>query len=478
MPSQRVITVAAIIAVLAMVLATGGLLLAARSSPELQRTGPAPRPTSTVPDPFATGSAAPGSVSDLFSGIDQIALAQCAAEIVAAGGDLGPAPDATDADAVVAATARDVLTMRGLSFTEDVTPEFLANDEINARLAADAEESYPPEDADLDQRTLRSLFAIGDDVDLRQLVIDLQVGQVAGYYDPETAELVVRSPGGGAISATDRVTLAHELEHALVDQTLPLPFGDDGPQDADGATAALAVIEGDATLVMTAWATSRLSLVEQLFLGADPDAAAAAEQLATAPHVLQRGLLFPYEAGLGFICELYRTGGWDAVNAAYASPPPSTAHVMEPARHLDAEPIVAVDTSVTLGDGWDLVREDTFGMLDLLILFEAPGDDRSAALRDARDLAAEWTGGEIDLHVRGADSTIVVALAERPGGADLCLGLRSWLEAAMPGFQGGTLPSSATTLDGRRHAGLRCGDDQHLLVISDDAGTRDLAFAP
>ena len=83
---------------------------------------------------------------------------------------------------------------------------------------------YPVEQADLDSRALQLLGAVPRGTDLKALQEDLMSGQVAGYYDPETGDVVVRVPeGGGSLDANGQITLAHELDHALTDQALGLP---------------------------------------------------------------------------------------------------------------------------------------------------------------------------------------------------------------------------------------------------------------
>ena len=142
-------------------------------------------------------------------------------------------------------------------------------------------------------------------------------GQVAGYYDPETGDVVVRVPeGGGSLDANGQTTLAHELDHALTDQALGLPdIEEAGASDAN--LARLALVEGDATLLMQRFALQSIGLLDQLGAALGPDAMAAQQDLAGVPPYLRSELMFPYTTGMAYACRLQEDGGWRGVDAAY-----------------------------------------------------------------------------------------------------------------------------------------------------------------
>jgi hypothetical protein len=168
-------------------------------------------------------------------------------------------------------------------------------------------EEYTAADADIDARILSLLGAIPEGTDLRALQSDLLAGQVAGYYDPETGDIVVRDDGDGELDVTERLTLAHELDHALTDQALGLPDTDVEGQ-SDATLAGLALVEGDATLLMQQWALANLGIVDQFQQLLDPQVAQAQADLEKVPHYLQQELMFPYLSGLSYACRLYAEG--------------------------------------------------------------------------------------------------------------------------------------------------------------------------
>ena len=436
-----------------------------RHSPAGETSTSTPAPT---PDRSPTAEASDGDglfgglLEDLLGGIDPSQLAACVG--VPEG---PPQPLPTDTDAAIDAIAAQVARERQLAFTDPVDPQLLPPAELSDRIVTLSAEDYPTEVADVDGRVLAALGAVPPGTDLRQLQLDLLGGQVAGFYDPETGELTALAADG--LDPTARMTLAHELDHALTDQAIGLPdlAGFDGRSDE--GLAALAVIEGDASLLMQRWATQQLTLGEQL--GAATASLGPAGQLQSAPWLLQQQLVFPYTAGLSFACEHFAAGGWDAVDALYASPPTTSAQVLWPERYARGESAVDV-TDPPLPDGYDEVRRDQLGAADLLWLFQAPGDDRSRRLGDAEDRAAAWAGGELAVGTQGDDTVVSITLAERPDAEHaLCDSVGAWYAAAFPDASVGVGDGATTWGGDRQSAALACRDAEVRLTIAPDVPT-------
>lgn len=367
----------------------------------------------------------------------------------------------------VAKIADLVQEERGLTFKGDVQPEFLPADEFDARIAGLVKAEYPVEEADLDGRLLGLLGAVPDGTDMKALQSDVLSGQVAGYYDPDTGDVVVRVPEGqDSLDVNGQVTLAHELDHMLTDQRLGLPDTAKGG-DSDANLARLALVEGDATLLMQRFMLQQVGLLDQIGSALSPEAAASQEDLDKVPSYLRNQLLFPYTSGLAYTCRLSADGGWKAVDAAYDDTPLTTAEILFDDRANVAP--AATSPVPSPGDGWEEARTDTFGAAPLLWLFQAPGGDEALAIADPKAASARWDGGDLTLFTKGPRSALGLSLVDRQDGGALCDSVRDWYGAA---FGEGTTTGAVTTFaDGGRHAELRCDGRDVRLGIAPDAAT-------
>lgn len=391
-----------------------------------------------------------GLLDGLLDGRDGADLSACLG-----GGLDGLARDrpplvADDLAGQVDGIAERVESLRGLTFDERLVPELLHDEAFTERITQIVAEDYRAEQAELDRRVLAALGAVDAGVALRQLRLGLVADAAGGFYSTDTGELVVRADGGDMLDPAAQAVLAHELQHAVADQNLGLPFDDeDALTPGDDARAGLALVEGDATLLMQRFTLEALDPVDQLALATDPSVMQSRERMAAYPQFLQRELEFPYTDGLAFVCGLHAEGGWAAVDAAYADPPTTTAQVMWPARYAAGEDAVAPPELAGPGGSWTQTRSSTLGAAELLWLFSAPGDDETAALDAPRRRAAAWAGGTLTLWTDDGASAVGVSLVERDGEPSLCKSMANWAEAAFPAAApvGGGEPFAASSAD-------------------------------
>lgn len=385
-------------------------------------------------------------------------LAQC---VDLGGGDGAALP--TDVEEALPTIVSRVEADRGLVFGDDVDAAFLDADELTERVRTLTLEEYTEDEAAVDARLLTALGAVAPGTDLRDTLTQLLGDQVAGFYDPETGELVVGSEG--ELDGATQIFLAHELVHALGDEAIGLPDLDDFEGDDDAALATLALVEGDATLAMQRYAARHLSLAEQL------DAATGADtsSLDAVPAYLTDQLVFPYVEGLTWVCEQFVVGGWDAVDAAYAAPPATTLEILDPDRiGFVAEPVPVLAPPAV---DWTEIDRRSIGAADLKSLFGAPGDDRAAAIDDPRSAAMAWRGGYATTWDRDGATTVGLALT---GEASLCDDVIAWYGAAfdddtasVPQQRGAV----GTFTGGMQEAAVRCDGDAVLLAVAPDVGT-------
>lgn len=370
---------------------------------------------------FAEGGDRASSGSEALSGPDR-ALLRCLSTGVDARDSGRAAPD--DPAALVRRVAPQVERLRELRFSEPVDARFLRPAELRSELSSLVAKGLPKREVAGEDQVLELLGAIPPGTDLLALTRRALGSQVAGLYDPRTERLLVRSQG--AAGALERITLAHELEHALVDQRLGLREGAESLEAADRDLAYSAVVEGDATLLTQRYSTAYVGLAEQL----DPAATSGLRQFDRLPDYVQRGLLFPYLEGLRLVCHRWDAGGWDAVDRLYRRPPAATDEVLFPGRYGDGPPTDPQDPARP--PGWRPVFERELGAAELEWLFAAPGGEPEAGMAEPRRLVAGWAGGELRLFGDGEARALGIALAELPRANLLCGALGSWYRAAHP----------------------------------------------
>lgn len=245
-----------------------------------------------------------------------------------------------------------------------------------------------------------------EDIDLRQVYQDLLTQQVAGFYDPETAEMNVILTTGEIpeerLPLLEQIVYAHEYVHTLQDQHFDLgallEIASD-ETDYDRALATLALIEGDATYVMNIYAAraaqeNPFGALAELLLGG-----LQAGNLTLppgTPDILADELLWPYQGGEQFVSALLDAGGWEVVDNAFTDLPTTTEQIYHPQKYLDGEgriPVTLEDASAALGDGWSLINSGTFGEFYLRQHLATQLDSS-----DVADAATGWGGDRFQLY--------------------------------------------------------------------------------
>jgi hypothetical protein len=368
--------------------------------------------------------------------------------------------------AQVEAVEHVVERIRGLQ-APSLRPAFVSRKELAVRLEQLVRKELSERDLADSQRALAALGAVPPGFDL-QTVIDALGRATAGLYDKETRQILVASKGGRTLTPDELEALAHELEHALSDRRLGLPEGDRADRWGDTHLAGAALGEGSALLTEFRYVAAQTGVeFVRLLLRAPANDLFALPQL---PYAIEQSLVFPYLEGIGFVCNLYRRGGWAAVNRAFDRPPRSSAEILFPERYLRGERPARPRPPDELPEPWTRSRAGgVFGAADLLWLFRAPGGDQRRALPDALPRAGAWAGGRIDVWQDGGHSAVGVALRQRRGAPDLCASLALWYERAFPAARKRESGGATTFSDARQTAVIRCAQGEARLGIAPNA---------
>jgi hypothetical protein len=292
----------------------------------------------------------------------------------------------------------------------DVPYQFITREQFQADLEALLEEEQDPEFLAAEERLLKRLGLLPDDVDMEALLLELYGAGVAAYYQPEdgTFYIIERDAEFGPL---DRMYVAHEYNHALQDQHFDLEGTRiTDPSQGDAVMAQLAAVEGDATWLMVLWAQQNLSFEEVLQLLQESLEPAGQEVLEGMPQILSRQLGFPYTEGMVFVNTIHAAEGWEQVNEMLQTPPASTEQILHPEKYTAGEqptPVQLDDVSSELGEGWSSVYQQTFGELNTQV-WVGGGEEPPQMLPGApveypfADVAAGWGGDRLRMY-EGAD---------------------------------------------------------------------------
>ena len=340
--------------------------------------------------------------------------------IVACGGG-EPSGDPPPLSGPIREMLEEVAAARGLEAPTNLRMEVVAPE--------DMVEVYTGRVADEDRETLQEGGA------LYQLLGYIEPGENLWDVTLSTAELIVGfysyrdktlwvvtdkdSVDPDSLSKDERSTLAHEMAHAIQDYHFDLLEG--GRRIApthDGGLAWRSVVEGDAMLTTSLW-QGHVSLRPAGGLGGPVLLLANLNQEQIDPQIL-RVISFPYLSGAIAMRDLAFREGPEALNALYAIPPPSTAHILHPhllgtdwlpesVGHLLPAPAIGG----SLGPGWTEVESGVLGEFHLVnYLLGKYGGYPWADGSHPQTLAAGegWQGDAYRLFENGEELVLVVVV--------------------------------------------------------------------
>jgi hypothetical protein len=296
-----------------------------------------------------------------------------------------------------------------LPIKEEVKRRLVERSEVQSFIEKNMKEDKDAQRLERSEIVLKKFGLLPRNFDLKTFLVALLKEQVAGYYDPKTKTVNLLN---WVDAESQRPVLAHELTHALQDQSFGLekwmqtgeqsnhardPSPDDIATDEVQA-ARQAVIEGQAmvTLLDYSLAPTGKTLLDT------PQIAEALKQgmlvgtadtptFRSAPVFLKETLTFPYRYGIDFTAALLNAGGKElAFGDVFKNPPTTTREIMEPQTYLSHEkvaPLKLLDFDKDF-KGYDRFDIGAIGEFDVAVLVEqyAGGDE-------ARELYPHWRGG-------------------------------------------------------------------------------------
>lgn len=310
-----------------------------------------------------------------------------------------------------------VIDMRGLTLTAPITRAFPTREAVAAFIGGQLDDPAVLEELD-DARWFYAAFGlIPLEVDILATYQTLLNSQVAGYYDPDTKTMNTLLISGerpeDRLPLIEQVLYVHEFVHAIQDANFDLNtiIGDDvvHMDEPDRALAAMSVIEGEATYIMSEFQILKIQENPLAALGMLAQVATGGFDIPEGtPAVLVNELMSPYTDGAAFITALIESGGWDAVDAAYANLPVSTEQILNPAKYLAGELPVEVTLAEAvdvLGAGWEALDPSTLGQFYLQEMLR-----QHLTTSAARRAAAGWGGDRYQVYAAPETDAVAYTL--------------------------------------------------------------------
>jgi hypothetical protein len=311
-----------------------------------------------------------------------------------------------DVDEILKFASKDT----DLPIKHEVKRKLTTRDEVVAYLEKTMAEDKDAQRLRRSELVLKKFGLLPPDFNLQDFLVKLLREQVAGYYDPKTKTVNLLD---WIAPDQQRPVMAHELTHALQDQSFGLDkWMKQGDVDLDEmqnptpedlgkdeiSEARQAVVEGQAMVVLVDYMLEPTgqslltspqlanALKEGMLVGTSDSPA-----FQTAPIFLKEALTFPYRYGLDFEAELLRNGGKQkAFTAALTNPPESTRQIMEPKTYLTGERLEPMRLPDFKADfnGYDRFDIGEMGEFDVAILI-----DQYAGVETSHAIYPHWRGG-------------------------------------------------------------------------------------
>lgn len=336
-----------------------------------------------------------------------------AAVLLAAAPAPAESPAASELCSQAGGIASDLATISGLKLLHPVPCDFITKEKVNEFLKKRVKEATTPEEIRAEEMTLRKFGLVPADFNLEQTTIDLLTEQAAAFYDYDKKKLFVTET---TAPETQAPVLAHELSHAIADQNFNLgKFIRQGRKSDDGATARLAIMEGQATWLMSEYLAHKLGqslrnspALVQMMSGLG-DSSGQYPVYDNSPLYLRRTLVFPYTKGMLFQQAVIERDGNDGFAAVFRRPPASTQQILHPEKYFQqAQPVTPSLPETKLPHGFKSLVGGSMGELDHEVLLE-----QYAGKAAADDIGPHWSGSVFELRENKKEARVVLLYASQ-----------------------------------------------------------------
>ena len=302
------------------------------------------------------------------------------------------------------ATADDVFQemsrITGLPVRAPLKKQIISRMEIKKILEQNLHEEYTPREIHIQESVLRAFGLVSRDFDFAKFLVTFYTEQAAGAYDPRRKTMFIAD---WPTEEMQRLVLAHELTHALQDQSFDLDeFLHAERQNDDATNARQAVVEGYAMAAMMQQMLGSVDLanmpaLDTLMASMVNKQMGEFPAFTSAPFFFRMQALFPYAQGMGFMQQGLQLGGWKRLNALFSNPPTTTREIFDPPVYFDQQalPTNSLPRPPALEGvaGLKLLAENTAGELGYYsLLGQLISED------EARTVATGWLADRFILY--------------------------------------------------------------------------------
>lgn len=305
---------------------------------------------------------------------------------------------------IAASAFLEASKVRGLSKKKEVPCEVKNKEEVKKFLVHSIDTDLPDGKLQNEELVYKGVGILPFSFKYKEGMVELLVSQLGGYYDPKREHYVM---AGWMPEILQTPIAVHELTHALQDQYYNLDQFISPQFTTDQVMARQALVEGDATAVMTDYSLLQVGSrglryednVESMMMQNVLSMGLMGN--ANVPEPLKLALLFPYTSGLRFVHTLLKIGGYKEVDKAFKNPPQSTSEILHPEKYINhSKQSVEIDLHPLIPETEGTIfYEDSLGEFTIASLFKNDMTQRENASR----IGNGWLADKVAL-IRRKDS--------------------------------------------------------------------------